>query len=124
MLDLHVAVWPATAETGTEEVEVRQLDSLDLELEPELLVKIDVQGFEDKVVAGGRKTLSMANYVITEVSFARLYQNQPLFEDIYELLTGMGFSYRGSLSQITDPQDDRPLQADALFIRDVAKIDS
>ncbi len=122
MLDTHVAVWPSTAETGTEEVEVRQLDSLDLELAPDLLVKIDVQGFEDKVIEGGLKTLSTADFVIAEVSFIPLYEGQPLFEQIYELLSAIGFAYRGNLSQLTDPRDDRPLQADAFFVREATHL--
>lgn len=117
MLDLHKAAWPHTAGAVAEEIEVRRLDSLGIEPEPELLVKIDVQGFEDKVIEGGRATIGRAAYVITEVSFAPLYEGQPLFEDIYRLLGGMGFEYRGTLTQLPDPRDGRPLQADAFFVR-------
>ncbi|MDQ3918983.1 MAG: FkbM family methyltransferase [Acidobacteriota bacterium] len=120
MLDLHTEAWPHTAEAATEEIDVRRLDSVAVEEEPELLVKIDVQGFEDKVIEGGRATLARASYVVTEVSFARLYEGQPLFEDIYGLLAGMGFAYRGSLWQLPDPRDGRPLQADAVFVRNGA----
>ncbi|HEX8336357.1 MAG TPA: FkbM family methyltransferase [Pyrinomonadaceae bacterium] len=117
MLDLHTQAWPHTAGGAAEEVEVRRLDAQQLDAEPELLVKMDVQGFEDKVIEGGRETLGRAAYVVTEVSFARLYEGQPLFEDIYRLLSGMGFAYRGSLWQLPDPRDGRPLQADAVFVR-------
>ena len=120
MLELHVAAWPHTVEAGTEEVEVRRLDSLRIEPEPELLVKLDVQGFEDKVIEGGRQMLAQANYIMTEVSFAELYEGQPLYEDLYSRLVGMGFNYRGNLNQLTDPRDGRPLQADAFFIKDRA----
>jgi FkbM family methyltransferase len=118
MLDLHTAAWPHTAQTATFEVDVRRLDSVDIEPEPELLVKMDAQGFEDKVIEGGRLMLARATYVITEVSFARLYEQQPLYEDIYRLLAEMGFNYRGSLYQLPDPRDGRPLQADAFFMRE------
>lgn len=117
MLDLHTATFPHTEQTATVEVDVRRLDSVGLELEPEVLVKMDVQGFEDKVIEGGRLTLARAKYVITEVSFARLYEQQPLYEDIYRLLAEMGFNYRGSLFQMPDPRDGRLLQADAFFTR-------
>jgi FkbM family methyltransferase len=117
MLELHTAAWPHTTEAAVEEIEVRRLDSLGIEPETELLVKIDVQGFEDEVIGGGRGMLARAAYVITEVSFARLYEGQPLFEDIYRLLAAMGFEYRGALSQLLDPRDGRPLQADAFFVR-------
>ena len=117
MADLHKAAWPKTAESETEEIEVRRLDSLDLSLEPNLLVKIDVQGFEDKVIAGGRETISGAACIITEVSFEMLYDGQPLFDDIYRMLLEMGFEYRGNWDQLPDPHDDKPLQADAIFVK-------
>lgn len=116
MLDLHTAAWPYTAEAGTEEIELRSLDALDLAIEPNLLVKIDVQGFEDKVIAGGRTTIGAAACVVTEVSFQRLYEAQPLFDEIYLTLREMGFEYRGNWDQLPDPRDGKLLQADAIFI--------
>ena len=117
MLELHTAAWPYTAEVGTEEIELKRLDCLDLTIEKSLLVKMDVQGFEDKVIAGGRMTIGAAACVITEVSFERLYEGQPLFEDIYLMLREMGFEYRGNWDQLPDPRDGKVLQADAIFIK-------
>ena len=116
MLELHRAAWPHTGEVGMEEIEVRRLDTLDLFIEPSVLVKIDVQGFEDRVIAGGRVTIAAAACVITEVSFQRLYEGQPLFDDIYRMLRDMGFEYRGNWDQLPDPRNGSPLQADAIFI--------
>lgn len=116
MLELHSAAWPHTAESGTEKIEVRRLDALDLSPEPNLLVKIDVQGFEDRVIAGGRATISQAACVVTEVSFQKLYDGQPLFDDIYRTLRALGFEYWGNWDQLLDPRDGRPLQADAIFV--------
>ncbi len=117
MLELHRAAWPHTDQVGTEEIEVRKLDNLDLDLEPGLLVKIDVQGFEDRVIAGGRATVGAAACVITEVSFQMLYGGQLLFDDIYHVLREMGFEYGGNWEQLPNPHDGRPLQADAIFIK-------
>ena len=116
MLGLHTAAWPFTAETGTEETELRRLDAVDLLIAPRLLVKIDVQGFEDKVIVGGRNTIGAAACVVTEVSFQRLYEAQPLFDDIYRMLRDMGFEYRGNWEQLPDPRDGTLLQADAIFV--------
>ncbi|HEX8292600.1 MAG TPA: FkbM family methyltransferase [Pyrinomonadaceae bacterium] len=117
MLDLHTEAWPHTAGGAAEEIEVRRLDSLRLDAEPELLVKIDVQGFEDKVIEGGRETLGRASYVVTEVSFARLYEGQPLFEEIYETMRGLGFDFQGNMEQMVSPADGRVVQADSIFVR-------
>jgi FkbM family methyltransferase len=117
MLDLHREAFAGTDEVGTEEVEVRRLDSLALGIEPNLLVKLDVQGFEDKVIAGGRETISRAACVLTEVSFEELYEGQPLFDDINAQLREMGFRFRGTWWQLPDPRDGRILQADAIYTR-------
>jgi FkbM family methyltransferase len=116
MLELHTAAWPYTAGAGTENIEVKRLDELDLPVAPNLMVKIDVQGFEDKVIAGGRNTIKAAACVVTEISFQRLYEAQPLFDDIYRLLRDLGFEYGGNWDQLPDPRDGRLLQADAIFI--------
>jgi FkbM family methyltransferase len=119
MADLHKEAFPETAHETIEAVEVRALDeALDgISLEPELLVKIDVQGYEDKVIAGGARTISQARAIIIEVSFQKLYEGQPLFDDIYRLLTPTGFTFMGHLYQLLNPANGSVLQADALFIK-------
>jgi FkbM family methyltransferase len=120
MADLHREAFPETAREKTETVRVRRLDDVlaEVALEPELLVKIDVQGYEDKVIAGGERTLARARAVIIEVSFRELYEGQPLFDDIYRMLTSRGFTFMGHLYQLLNPSDGCVLQADALFIRE------
>jgi hypothetical protein len=88
-----------------------------LELRDPLFIKIDVQGYEDEVLAGGEQTIRRAAVVLVETSFETLYEDQPLFDEVYRTLTGWGFRYAGSLDQICSPQDRRPLQADSLFVR-------
>lgn len=119
MTSLHREAFPETAGGRIERVRVRRLDDAlaGINIEPELLVKIDVQGYEDKVLAGGEKTLAQARALIIEVSFKELYAGQPLFDDIYRLLTSRGFSIMGHLYQVLNPADGSVLQADALFVK-------
>lgn len=119
MADLHKEAFPESAHETLETVEVRRLDDAlaDLKLEAEMLVKIDVQGYEDKVIAGGEKTIEAAKAIIIEVSFRKLYEGQPLFDDVYRLLRERGFVYYGNLYQLLSPVDGCALQADALFIK-------
>jgi len=104
-----------------ETIDVRRLDTvaIGLPVEDELLVKIDVQGYEDRVILGGKGVLSRASVIIVETSFASLYERQPLFGEVYSLLNGMGFRYHGSLDQTVSSLDGAILQADALFTRDI-----
>jgi FkbM family methyltransferase len=119
MAQLHKDAFPASAGHTVELVEVKRLDDVlrDFELKREILIKIDVQGYEDKVIGGAEQTIDKAKAIIIEVSFRELYEGQPLFENIFQSLSGKGFKYFGNLYQLLSPIDGAPLQADALFVR-------
>jgi FkbM family methyltransferase len=119
MAQLHKEAFPVSAGQSVETVEVKRLDDVlrAHELMREILIKIDVQGYEDKVIAGAGETIGKAKAIIVEVSFRELYEGQPLFEKIFGLLSGEGFKYFGNLYQLLSPIDGAPLQADALFVR-------
>lgn len=119
MEDLHKQIFPFTAGETIERIKIRRLDVIarDLNCNDNILVKFDVQGYEDKVILGGRKLVSKAKVLIVETSFQSLYKEQPLFDTIYNMLKQMGFSYMGNLDQIENPVDGSILQADSVFVR-------
>ena len=88
-----------------------------------MLIKIDVQGFEDKVIAGGRNIIRRATILILETSFQPLYIGQPLFEDIYDSLK-QDFRYMGSLSQSQSQIDGSALYEDSIFVKKPGKVSS
>ncbi len=116
----HVESFPFTTVDKVVNICVDSLDNIvnKFVVEEPILAKIDVQGFEDKVIAGGQKTLDKCRLVIIETSFETLYKDQPLFHDIYNLMIGMGFKYAGSMGQLLDPKTKQYLQSDSLFIKD------
>ena len=88
-------------------------------LEQPLLIKIDVQGFEDRVIRGGKQTIGAAVAVIVEVNYKNaLYEGQASFDDIYVLLTQLGFAFRGHRLQVQSATNGAPLYADAIFSKD------
>jgi FkbM family methyltransferase len=118
MTCLHKQNYPFTARNSIIKVKSVRLDYIARELNiiPNLLVKIDVQGFEDKVISGGWLTIRRAKILVLETSFQQLYVGQPLFEDIYESLK-MDFQYIGSLgSPRVNRTDGSPLFEDSIFI--------
>jgi FkbM family methyltransferase len=117
MADLHKQAFPFTAEESCETVEVRRLDDImaDISLIDNILIKIDVQGYEDKVIRGGEKLIGRAKVLIIEASFHKLYEGQPLFDEIYSSLREIGFRYIGNLTQLHHPVDGRVLQADLIL---------
>ena len=56
------------------------------------MLKIDIQGGELDVFRHGRKKLSRAICVFSEVRFARIYENEPMWGDLDVELRGQGFS--------------------------------
>lgn len=121
MADNHKRLYPHTAGSTDEIIEIRRLDDINelnpAKLEKEILVKMDVQGFEDKVIDGGKKFLENVKVVMTEISFIPLYDGQPLFANIYKMLTDLGFKYAGSIHQKREKKNGRMIAEDALFER-------
>jgi hypothetical protein len=79
---------------------------------------MDVQGLEDRVIAGGIEVIKEADILIVELSTTPLYQNQLLFDEMYTLIKQMGFKYQGNLVQLHSPNDGKILQIDGIFVRD------
>jgi FkbM family methyltransferase len=119
MAELHKQSFTFAVKEKNEMVEVRRLSDVvrELDVRDPLLLKLDVQGFEDKVIAGGEDVVARAKIIIIEVSFQPLYEGGPLFDDIYRLLKENGFTYNGNFEQLFSPKDGRILQADAIFCR-------
>ena len=83
-------------------------------------MKIDVQGFEDRVLNGGEQTLLRTRVLIVEISFIELYSGQLLFDDLYSVIRNRGFSCVGFEEVSRDRNSGRSLQADAVFVRQAA----
>jgi FkbM family methyltransferase len=115
----HIAAFPGTGETTEMTVAVVTLDDVAerLTFELPMFVKIDVQGFEDRVLRGGERTIRQASVVLVETSFETLYEGQALFDDIHQRLRSWGFEFRGNLDQAYAAVDGRVLQADSLFVK-------
>ena len=58
-------------------VEVETLDRVvkDLSLDMPDIIKLDVQGYEDRVIAGGQATFGVARWCLVELSLVELYED-------------------------------------------------
>jgi FkbM family methyltransferase len=101
---------------GPEPVDVARLDDVVANegLPPPDVVKMDVQGFEDRVIRGGRTTLRSARLCIVEVSFRPLYEGSALFHDVYAAMHDLGFALVAIDSPLASKGGEL-LQANALF---------
>jgi FkbM family methyltransferase len=119
MADLHRRLFPYTSNVVTRKVKVVRLDDISEQIvtRGNVLIKVDVQGAEDKVIRGGSVFFERSHIVLIEVSYDVLYQGQPLFGDIHLRLSEMGYQYMGNMGQSSRPVDGLPMYADALFIK-------
>ena len=119
MTSIHKGAFPNSAESQPVTIRLQRLDDVaeGLQLRLPMLVKIDVQGFEDRVLSGGENTIKKASAIIIEASFVPLYEGQPLFNDIHRQLAGWGFLYAGSVGQLRSDTTGEVLQEDSLFLR-------
>ena len=80
------------------------------------VVKMDVQGYEDKVIRGGQKAFSQAAAVLAELSFTELYEDQPLATDLLLALRECDFEIADIYDISRDPVTGFGFQFDALFL--------
>lgn len=119
MEQIHKDAFPFAKNAKEEMIEIRRLDDIadSLKLTDNLLIKIDVQGFEDKVIAGGQITIRKAKILIVETCFEPLYEGQLLFDEIYSLIKEMGFTYKGAEESFRNPLNGKILYCDSVFVK-------
>ena len=118
MLPAHLNAAPESVYTGTERVRLSQLDTAArdyVQTRQVPFVKIDTQGYEDRVLDGATEILDRAVGLHLELSFVPLYEGQALFDEMVERLLGAGFRLWGIWPGIHDPDSGRMLQVDATF---------
>jgi FkbM family methyltransferase len=121
MLKNHQDAFPQANYVGTEDVEIRRLDAV----APEVLrqgdavfLKIDVQGFEKHVIAGGATTIDQrCGGIEIELSFAALYDGDMLIQEALDLVDSLGFVLAGLAPGFIDVRNGRVLQAEGVFFR-------
>ncbi|SRR5213592_995067 len=113
--------FPHTGTLRETTITVRTLDEIvaekTLRLEPQLFIKLDVQGYEQRVIEGGLHTLNKAKLLMIEENYHQFYEGQPSFEELFALLLRVGFKYKGSVNQSYHPASGLPLFADGIFER-------
>ena len=113
-------LYPLTKKQVSSHVRMTTLDGIVSELPapllPEVLIKLDVQGYEDRVIKGGIKTFRLSRACIVEICLDPLYEGQPTFTGICQSLHELGYRYAGNLYQ-TLADDGHVIFLDAVFMK-------
>ena len=119
MNKIHEDLYPHTKGSKNEVIKIQRLDDIlpFNTLEKNIFLKIDVQGFEDKVLKGAIDNLKFVKVILIEMSYVELYKGQPLFDDIYHILSELGFAFKGNIEQTVNQFDGSPIYSDSIFIK-------
>jgi FkbM family methyltransferase len=115
-----ISVEPTTRTVRQEDVKVTTIDTFfsgELRLKGEVLLKLDVQGFELEALKGALKNLKNIKIIQIELSFVPLYEGAPLFVEVVSFLEKEGFEIFTILPGFRDRSNGKLLQADGIFIR-------
>lgn len=120
MLDAHLHSAPESRYVGAERVPLRRLDAIAmpyLRADAAILLKIDTQGYEDRVLDGAAGILPRIAGIQLELSLVPLYRGQMLLPEMIERLRQMGFGLWAVWPAFVEPASGRLLQVDATFFR-------
>ena len=111
---------PKTRITHGEKVRLSTLDALFAKQpawDSEILLKLDVQGYELEALRGAVKSLSQIKVVQAEMSFVQLYEGAPLYGEVVDFLKGNGFDIFTIIPGFRNGKTGQLLQADGIFVR-------
>lgn len=120
LLDTHLRSAPESKVVGTERVPLRRLDDIAARfVQPGsvTLLKVDTQGYEDRVLDGASGLLARIDGIQLELSLVPLYRGQLLLPEMIERLKRMGFHLWEIWPAFVDCASGRLLQVDAAFFR-------
>jgi hypothetical protein len=94
----------------------RLLEAYHHEIRGDILLKLDVQGYELHVLNGAMTLLPKVDACIIEINIDHFYEGQPSFSELVGLLNAYGLEYAGNLQQHY-ADDGRVMWIDAVFAR-------
>jgi FkbM family methyltransferase len=126
MLASHRAADPNSGFVANETVPVARLDSVAgrfLGSDESFFIKIDVQGFENKVLDGAPMLLKRAVGLQVELSLVLLYDGEALFQSMIERLGESRFELWSLMPGFVDNRTGRLLQVDGIFFRRQSRLE-
>ena len=120
MLPLHEQASLGSSVVGKELVPLARLDQMGfpyLKDARSVLLKIDTQGYEERVLAGAAGILDRIRAIQCELSLAPLYRGQPLFDEMRERVDRLGFELYAVFPGYVHDRTGQTLQVDGLFVR-------
>lgn len=118
LTDRFATTHPGIAVDSQEQVQIYRLDRFADQVPPgsRVWVKLDVEGYELRAIAGASELLCKATIIEVELTTSRLYEDEPLFYEVAPALYELGFELIAVGSAVT-ASSGRTVRFDALFGR-------
>lgn len=120
ILPTHLNVEPKSKYISKEKIEIRKIDSIlnsFCKKENNIMVKIDTQGFEKKVIDGAIESLSDIKVIQLEMSIIPLYEDEMLFVEMINYLNDKGFQLFSIENGHSDLISGQLFQIDGIFVQ-------
>ncbi len=121
MLDSHLNAAPESAYINSEIVDIYKLDSIAPKYvdryAKSIYLKLDVQGFELKVLEGAEHILPKILGIQLELSLIPLYDGGTLFSEMINKMEQAGYELYAVIPCFTDVKTGRLLQMDGIFFK-------
>lgn len=83
-----------------------------------ILLKIDTQGYEKKVLDGAKNTINKISGIQMELSLVPLYAESPNFLEMIEYIKSLGFLLCSIENGFYEPKTGKLLQFDGIFFKE------
>jgi FkbM family methyltransferase len=120
MTKLHSEAAPDTVYIKEEKIKIETLDNIFETFgisDENVFLKVDTQGYEDKVLKGGIKTLSQIQGIQLELSTSELYEGEGKYYSICQFVEEKNFHMVSVIPGFTHKATREMLQFDAIFFR-------
>lgn len=112
---------PHAAYAGTEKIHIRTLDALFSELhlfDARVYLKIDAQGYESNVLAGGENVINYIDTIQMEMPLVPMYEGALLFDQFLPYMQAKGYRLAHLIPGFWDRKTGELLEVDGVFHRD------
>jgi len=120
MLETHSNAAPESIYVDSEKVKIFRLDTIIskyIKGDERIFIKIDTQGYENKILEGATNIIDKIKGIQLETSLVPLYQNETLFTEMLENLNKLGFRLYNLFPGFKDKKTGRLLQVDCVFFK-------
>jgi FkbM family methyltransferase len=119
ILSAHTESAPNSKFIGTQEINIKKIDSVFnsfTNLNDRVMLKIDTQGYEKKVIEGAINSLENVLIIQIEMSIVQLYEGELEFIEMIEFLKDKGFKLFSLENGFSNLDSGQLLQVDGIFV--------